>query len=130
MPGVDSPGRIVGRRRVNVPARGNEGNGVPPMHAERTERKYMLWVCPDCAVERRGDGECGACGKTNCVVPVTVVPEQQPQRAAVVPCDDAAVERAAKALEDEVKARCEWYGLDNWSFSEVAEFVFRAAGEA
>lgn len=41
------------------------------------ERKYMLWVCPDCAVERRGDGECGACGKTNCVVPVTVVPEHQ-----------------------------------------------------
>lgn len=29
----------------------------------------------------------------------------------------------AQALEDEVIRRDEWYGLDNWSFGEVVNFV-------
>lgn len=35
---------------------------------------------------------------------------------------------AAKALGDEIKRRNEYYGLDNWSVSEVVDFVLRAAG--
>lgn len=35
-----------------------------------------------------------------------------------------AIERAAKTLEAEVDRRCEWYGLDNWSFEDVARWVF------
>jgi hypothetical protein len=43
-------------------------------------------------------------------------------------CDDAAVVCAAEALADEVARRNERYGLDHWTFSEVAAFVLRAAG--
>jgi hypothetical protein len=35
---------------------------------------------------------------------------------------------AAKALHAEVERRNEWYGLDNWSFNEVVDFVLKAAG--
>lgn len=40
---------------------------------------------------------------------------------------DEAEERAAEALEAEVKRRNEWYGLDNWTYSEVASFVLESA---
>ena len=37
--------------------------------------------------------------------------------------DDERRERIAAALEQEVVDRNEWYGLDNWSFREVVDFV-------
>lgn len=37
------------------------------------------------------------------------------------------VERAARILQAEVEARNEWYGLDNWTFGELAKFVLHHA---
>lgn len=46
------------------------------------------------------------------------------------PVSDEAVRRAAEALKAEVTARDQHYGLDNWSFEEVARFVLEAAATA
>lgn len=48
-------------------------------------------------------------------------------RTFAVPCDDAAIERAATEILRLTRER--GHGPDRWSASEIAEIVFRAAGE-
>lgn len=40
---------------------------------------------------------------------------------------DEMVAIAAEAIEAEVRRRDEWYGLDNWTFEDVADYVLKAA---
>lgn len=37
--------------------------------------------------------------------------------------DDKLRDKIAEAMKTEVEKRNEWYGLDNWSFREVVDFV-------
>jgi hypothetical protein len=66
------------------------------------------------ALERQEDGTCDMTFKR---------PDLAPNNAN----REAIIATAAAELKAEVEHRNEWYGLDNWTFEEVAKFVLDAA---